>query len=94
MDLFTQFRGRQCRDIGAVEVQRQVTSCCVVPDDQIPPEASQVLDALGRQLRLAYRSVSDHLLFLPIDIDINAIPFAQIKSDVEVVCGFIFETEA
>ena len=53
MDLLAQLRHRKCRDIDTIEMHRQVISCQVVPDDQVPPEASEVLDGLGSQLLVA-----------------------------------------
>ena len=52
VDLQAQLRRRECRDIGAIETQGQLFRFQVVPNDQVPPEASQVLDGLGRQLLL------------------------------------------
>ena len=93
VDLLAKRRDRQCRDIGAVEVHRQVTSCCVVPDDQVPPEASQVLDGLGSQLLFA--CVFDLLLCLPIYNDLKLIHRCiQKESDIDVESVFISEPEA
>ena len=54
VDLKTQLRGGQYQDIHTVEFHHQVIGDQIEPDTQVPPEASQVLDALGSEMLFAY----------------------------------------
>ena len=94
VDFMTQFRDRKFRDIAAIEVHGKVTSFQVPPDDEVPAEASQVLDRLGSQLLFAHRLVFDLLLMPPIHTDITAGLFNHYQLDVHSVRVFIPEAEA
>ena len=49
VDLKTQLRGGQDQDVHAVEFHHQVILVQIKPDDQVPLEASDILDGLTRE---------------------------------------------
>ena len=65
----------------------------VVPDAQVPPEASQVLDGLGSQLLLPSQFNVYLLIMLFIGININELSLSHNKSNFHILCAFVFEPE-